>query len=110
MRLDFTTELAQILRFAGETAAVIRLYRGFNPERDAAELMYLADALHHLTYLGGAMTGGAPQESNYVSEAYRQYEVNAESKAVFDLWRHDVYLGDAISAMDAIRAKVIALA
>jgi len=57
MRLDFTTELAQILRFAGETAAVIRLYRGLNPERDAAELMYLADALHHLTYFGGAMTG-----------------------------------------------------
>lgn len=68
MQLNFTPELAQLMIFTGETATAIRMYSAYSggspstyldkpadPKREAIDLMFLADALHHLSRLGEAV-------------------------------------------------------
>lgn len=128
MQLNFTAELAQLMRFTGETATAIRMYSAYSggspadylvrprdPKREAVELMFLADALHHFTRLGDALETANPVEivraCDEVLGCFADYDIDRpeygsrQAKPVFDAWSHTVDLQLARDAMTRIRNK-----
>jgi hypothetical protein len=131
MKQNFTTELAQLMKFTGETATAIRMYSAYsggspadylgiphNPEREAVDLMFLADALHHFTELGYALEDGRPDKiiraCDYMLNAFAEYDVMKpeygvrQAKPTFDAWKGRVPLAEARVALTAIRNKAAA--
>ncbi len=128
MTLNFTKELAQLMRFVGDTATAIRMYSAYsggspstylhrdeNPQRDLVELMFLADALHHFTTLGRVLEIAEPDEVMCVCDEilrnFADYSIDKpdfgsrQAKPVFEAWKGLVQLDEARSAIAAIRTK-----
>lgn len=128
--IDYTTELAQLMKFAGLTATAIRMYSAYNghgysdgifgakradPARSPLDLMFLADALHHFERIGDAVEGGVSQTiistCDDILSIYETYEVEnprfgeRQSKPTFELWSNLVHLNDAKMALSSIRGK-----
>lgn len=128
--IDCTSELAQLLTFAGRTATAIRMYSAYNPNgyqwgqfgdkqveptRSPVDLLFLADALHHLERLGNDIQGGNPRGiivtcddllttySNYSTE--NPAHGHRQAKPTFELWAHLVDLDQAKAAIAGIRRK-----
>lgn len=130
MQLNLTHELAELMKFTGSTARAIRMYSAFNdgspadylqiardPEREAFDLMFLSDALHHFTALGSLIQEGNAaaivDECERLLKTFAEYQVERaqwgprQSHVTFKLWRPmGVDLDKAISAFAAIREKV----
>ncbi len=129
---DYTTELAQLMKFAGSTATAIRMYSAYNdggysygtfgnkradPARSPLDLMFLADALHHFEQIGFAVEGGDARAiistCDDVMTIYENYQVenprfgDRQSKPTFDLWSDLVDLNVAIAALSSIKAKAV---
>ncbi|MGT2457789.1 hypothetical protein ACU4GI_33345 [Cupriavidus basilensis] len=132
MQANFTAELAQLLKFTGDTAMAIRMYsaysggspagylgRAANPTQDSLDLMFLADALHHFSRLGDAVQGGSPHAvvdaSNALLRAFSDYDTERpeygrrQPKPTFDAWARLVCLADAKDAIAAIQKKAAAM-
>lgn len=128
MELNFTAELAQLMKFTGETATAIRMYSAYSgggpsaylnrpedPQRDSVELMFLSDALHHFTSLGYALEAVDPVEVVRVCDellgAFADYRIERpeygarQAKPVFEAWKNLVRLDEPIAAITAIRTK-----
>lgn len=128
MQPNFTAELAQLMKFTGETATAIRMYSAYSggspstylhrpedPQRDSVELMFLADALHHFTALGYALEAVDSAEVVRVCDqllsVFAEYNIERpefgarQAKPVFDVWKKSVCLDEPIAAMTAMRAK-----
>jgi S-formylglutathione hydrolase FrmB len=131
MELNFTAELAQLLKFTGETAIAIRMYSAYSggspasylglphdPAREAVDLMFLADALHHFTDLGYVLEEGKPEEVQRVCDRvlreFESYDAHRpefgarQAKPTFDAWKGRVPLAEARTALAAIRGKAAA--
>lgn len=128
MQTDFTPELTQLMKFTGETATAIRLYSAYSggspsayldrpadPKRDAVDLMFLADALHHFLTLGLVLERGNPKEivdaCDRLLLSYSDYDTERpefgprQAKPTFETWRDTVRLLDARAALSSIRQK-----
>jgi hypothetical protein len=127
--LDFTPELAQLIKFAGRTATAIRMYSAYNPlgyengffqgrsvdpARSPVDLMFLADALHHFESIGIEIERAEPsrivETCDYLLKIYMQYQVESthdshQSKPTFEFWAHLVNLGAVVEALTRIRNK-----
>lgn len=128
MPLDLTLELAQLLKFAGDTATAIRMYSMYNPSgkdgsfghrrRDpellSTDIMFLSDAITQLLGVGAAVQRGHCEEIACTCRLVRlqlesfqtdnpQYKPQA--KPTFDFWVDLADLGSAITALAAIEAK-----
>lgn len=132
MRLDFSTELAKLMIFTGETATAIRMYSAYSggspstyldrratAEQESVELMFLADALHHFSRIGDAIRGGIPARivdaADAVLRAFVDYETerpewgSRQPKPTFDVWARMVPLADAKEALTGIRDRAVAM-
>lgn len=130
--IDYTTELAHLMKFAGSTATAIRMYSAYNnggysdgifgnkradPDRSPLDLMFLADALHHFEQIGLVVAGGDARaiisDCDDVITIYKNYQVenprfgDRQSKPTFDLWSDLVNLNDAIAALSSIKTKAV---
>lgn len=129
MQLNLTHELAELMKFTGHIASAIRMYSAYNdgspaeylqvapdPEREAIDLMFLSDALHHFTALGSLIQEGNPgaiaEQCDQLLKTFAQYQVERpewgprQGYVTFKLWRpFGVDLDKAISAFAAIRDK-----
>ena len=128
MQLNFTVELAQLMKFTGETATAIRMYSAYSggspstylhrhedPKRDSVELMFLADALHHFTSLGYAVEAVDPTEVVSVCDrllaVFAKYGIEKpehgarQAKPVFEAWKGLVSLDEVTAALSAMRTK-----
>lgn len=126
--MDFTEELAQLLKFTGETATAIRMYSAYSggspsnylnvpydTERDAVDLMFLADSLHHFSSLGLALRESAPARLVEVCDQllhnFSHYDTERaefgerQAKPTFERWRHLVDLAMVREAVGGIRNK-----
>lgn len=130
--IDFTVEIAQLLHFVGATATAIRMYSAYNPggfgaghfgnkrvdpNRSPVDLMFLADALHHLDRLGSVVRCGDPQDiaetcSNMIL-IYTRYGTHVpefgdrQAKPAFELWKDLIRLEDACLIFASIRTKAL---
>ncbi len=125
MNLDHTQELAEILKFAGDTACAIRMYsaysggspagylgRPLDRERESVELMFLADALHHLASVGEAVASRNQlrivKTCGDVAEILEGYSHETpqfgerQAKSAFEAWSHHVRLDLAVRALRTI--------
>lgn len=128
MEENYTPELARLMGFVGATATAIRMYSAYSggspscylgvalsPERQAVDLMFLADALHHLENVGAAIESGdrtrVSKSCGQTAEIFANYLVyqpqfgDRQAKATFDLWRGHVRLEDAIEALKRMTCK-----
>lgn len=132
MQIDFSTELAKLMIFTGDTATAIRMYSAYSdgspsdylgrrasPEQESVELMFLADALHHFSRIGAAIQDGSPahivEASDGVLRAFADYDTDRpefgprRAKPTFDIWARMVALADAKEAITGIRNKAAAM-
>lgn len=132
MQLDFTAELAQLMKFTGETATAIRMYSAYSggspsdyldvprdQELEAVDLMFLADSLHHFSTLGWALEeGNAARIVKVCDELLRNFSHYdserpefglRQAKLTFERWRQLVDLTMAREAMSGIRNKAAAV-
>lgn len=132
MQLDFTTELAQLMKFTGETAKAIRMHSAYSggspakylgepadPKRELVDLMFLADALHHFSRIGDAISDaiesgdpghiiGACEATERIFKDYSKDQpdfADRQARQTFELWRDFVRLDAAINALMNIRTK-----
>lgn len=132
MSINLSAELAQLLKFAGDTAGAIRMYSHYNsgakagdftpfPRRDPdtapIDIMFLADAITQLLEIGAAVERGdlgcIARQCDSVLKVFECYEVESpefsiSGKSTFDFWRQLVKLDVAKSALTAIRDKATA--
>lgn len=131
-QLNFTSELAQLMQFAGETATAIRMYSAYSGgspsnhlhvpydrDREALDLMFLADALHHFSSLGWALqkadSARIVEVCDELLRAFSLYDIECpelggrQGKPTFDRWKHLVDLPMARVAMASIREKAAAV-
>lgn len=127
-KLDFTEELGQLLKFTGETATAIRMYSAYSGgspsdylnvphdrEREAVDLMFLADSLHHFSSLGLALQESDPARLVEVCDEllhnFSHYDTERpefgkrQPKPTFERWRHLVDLTTVREAVAGIRNK-----
>lgn len=131
MQIDFSTDLAKLMIFTGETAKAIRMYsaysggspsdylrRSASPEQESVELMFLSDALHHFSSIGIAIQTG---DTNHIAntaegvlQAFADYDNERFrprwGKPTFDAWAQTVRLDDAKEAIANIRDRAAATA
>lgn len=130
MQTDFTAELAQLMKFAGDTGTAIRMYSAYSggspadylgrqpdPKRESVELMFLADALHHFSRLGAAIEGassaGVVEACDGLLLAFADYDVERpeygarQAKPTFDAWSRVLCIAEARTAIAAIRSKAL---
>jgi len=129
MKIDYTPELTQLLKFAGDTATAIRMYskygggtpRNGNQYRDSAmapvDLMFLSDAISQLLNIGGAIERGNPEQivdtCHSVQKLFESYATDnptfdPQAKPTFDYWAGLVDLGVAVMTLKGIQAKTVA--
>lgn len=131
MQLNFTPELALLMKFTGETATAIRMYSAYSGgspsnylrvpydrDREAEELMFLSDALHHFSTLGSALQETDParvvQACDMLLNNFAYYDSEfpgscaRQAKPTFDRWRAFVDINMAREAFSAIRSKAAA--
>ncbi|WP_321944471.1 hypothetical protein [Paraburkholderia tropica] len=132
MQMDFSTELAKLMIFTGDTATAIRMYSAYSggspsdylgrrasPEQEAVELMFLADAIHHFSRIGSAIQDGIPAQivsaADGVLQAFADYDTERpeygqrQPKPTFDIWARMLSLADAREAIAGIRNKAAAM-
>ncbi|MFV0679097.1 hypothetical protein [Ottowia sp.] len=132
-KLDFTAELTELLFFAGETAMAIRMYSAYtncspsvylqipsDPAREATDLMWLSDALHHFSRLGRDLRQGNMARildtCDDLLSIFAAYAADADGvgrkappRPVFQLWQSSfVDLELVMRALASIRFKVVA--
>jgi len=127
MKINFTPELAQLMKFAGDTATAIRMYSKYSgstptngeqrrdPVMAPVDLMFLADAVSQLLGIGSAIERGDPaQIANSCQSVQKLFESYAtdnprfdpQAKATFDFWQGLVDLNVAVKALKGIQDKV----
>jgi hypothetical protein len=131
--MDFTSELSQLMKFAGLTATAIRMYSAYNPHgyesgnfggrvadpsRSPVDLMFLSDALHHLERIGLAIERADQKDivetcddliiiyNGYLGQTTPR-RPGRESKPTFDFWAHLVNVRSAMEALTEIRNKAL---
>lgn len=123
---NYTAELTQLLKFAGDTATAIRMYshytggepRSHGQYRDQAmapvDLMFLSDAITQLLNVGGAIEDGDSTRilsvcrevrSLFESYASDNPKFDPQAKPTFDFWAGLVDLGIAVQALNGIESK-----
>lgn len=129
MQIDFSTDLAKLMIFTGETATAIRMYSAYSggspstylrrrasADQEAVELMFLSDALHHFSDIGIAIQKGdnahIVNTAEGILRAFADYD-NEQfrprwGKPTFDAWAQTVRLEDAKEAIANIRDKAAA--
>lgn len=128
--MNYTAELAQLMKFTGDTATAIRMYSAYNqsgevqgkrldPQRSQVDLMFLADALHQFSRLGFALEEGDPANivaicddllNNFTDyETERPEYGERQAKPTFELWKSLVNLKHAREALTGIRSKAASL-
>ncbi len=128
MKIDYTSELAQLLKFAGDTATAIRMYSHYSggrarngetyrdPHMNPVDLMFLSDAISQLPNVAGAIERGNPAQivaaCLYVQKLFESYATDnptfdPQAKPTFDYWAGSVDLGVAVMALKGIRAKTV---
>ena len=127
MKIDYTHELIQLLKFAGDTATAIRMYSKYSngtplnggQRRDPAmapvDLMFLSDAITQLLNIGGVIEQGDPTQivdtCHSVQKLFEGYTIDnpafyPQAKPTFDYWAGLVDLGVAVKALKEIQDKV----
>ncbi len=132
MQLNFTAELAQLMKFTGDTATAIRMYSAYSGgspsdylrvpydrDREAVDLMFLADSLHHFSSLGWALQeANAARIVEVCDELLRNFsDYDTErpefgprqAKPTFERWRQLVDLTMAREALVGVRNKAAAV-
>ena len=128
MQLNLTAELALLMKFTGDTATAIRMYSAYSGgspanylqvpcdrDREAIDLMFLADSLHHFNVLGCALQEANPSLIVQVCERllynFSHYDTERpefgirQAKPTFERWRELVDLNMAKDALTSIRNK-----
>ncbi|ABD72127.1 hypothetical protein Rfer_4441 (plasmid) [Rhodoferax ferrireducens T118] len=126
MKIDFTLELTQLMKFSGDTATAIRMYSKYSggtpmnggERRDPAmapvDLMFLSDAITQLLNIGGAIERGDPvniaETCHSVQRLFESYTTDnpsysPQAKPTFDYWAGQVDLGVAVKALKGIKEK-----
>ncbi|WP_424196606.1 hypothetical protein ACMYR3_16990 (plasmid) [Ampullimonas aquatilis] len=132
MQQNFTSELALLMKFTGDTATAIRMYSAYtggspsnsthipyDREREALDLMFLADALHHFSTLGHALQEANParlvQTCDRLLRSFSHYDTEypglgrRQPKPTFERWRQTIDLNMARKAIAGIRDKALVL-
>lgn len=128
--MKYTAELAQLMKFTGDTATAIRMYSPYNksgllqgqrrdPHRSQVDLMFLADVLHRFSSLGFALEEGDSANIVVVCDKllseFTGYETERpeygelQAKPTFDFWEPLVNLKHAREALLGIRSKAALL-
>jgi hypothetical protein len=121
MDLDYTEELAQLLRFTSRVAIAIRKYSAYSGKaasrqaHAAYDLWWLSDCLHNFERLGEVLMHGSPDSivnaCDALIESYKLYGEEHKdlpgSKAAFDRNEHLISLDEGIAIFEAIRAKAL---
>ena len=131
MKIDYTSELTQLLKFAGDTATAIRMYSHYSggrarnggeyrdPRMNPVDLMFLSDAISQLPNVANAIERGNPTQivdaCLYVQRLFESYTTDnptfdPQAKPTFDFWVGFLDLGVAVTALKAIRAKAVTAA
>lgn len=123
---NYTPELAQLLKFAGETATAIRLYSHYtggaprrhgqlrDPAMAPVDIMFLSDAITQLLGVGAAVESGdglhilrVCREVRALFESYASDnpQFDPQAKPTFDFWADSVDLAGAVVALNSIESK-----
>lgn len=127
MKTDFTHELTQLMKFAGDTATAIRMYSKYSngspmnnggqcrdPAMAPVDIMFLSDAITQLQIIGGVIERGDPTQivdtCNSVQKLFESYTTDnpafdPQAKPTFDYWKGLVDLGVAVKALKMIQDK-----
>lgn len=131
MLLNFTSELAMLMEFTGETATAIRMYSAYSggspstyldvpydKNREMLDLMFLSDSLHHFYSLGRALQKPDPahivETCNKLLYNFSSYDTERpefdtrQAKPTFERWKDHVDLTVAREALSSIRDKAAA--
>lgn len=127
-KIDYTQELAQILKFTGAAATAIRMYSAYgggrvsaylgrkpNAELEAIELMFLADALHNFQGLGLALESRDPtlvlRSCEDLLQNYAEYFIDRPERGLrqgrfaFEVWRKMLDPEHVMAALRSMRDK-----
>lgn len=124
MLLNFTSELALLMEFTGETATAIRMYSAYSggspssylhvpydKDRELLDLMFLSDSLHHFSSLGRALQKPDPAHIVEICDgllhSFSCYDTE-QAKPTFERWKDFVNLTVAREALSSIRDKAAA--
>ena len=129
--MNYTAELALLMRYTGATAIAIRMYSAYNsggdpsrflrvpydPKRDSVDLMFLADSLHNFGALGRALQEEVParviEACNHLLSTFSEYDQEIsgvgrrQAKPTFERWREHIDLNMAREAIAGIRDKAM---
>lgn len=131
MLLNFTSELALLMEFTGETATAIRMYSAYSggspssylhvpydKDRELLDLMFLSDSLHHFSSLGRALQKPDPARIVEICDgllhSFLCYDTERpefgtrQAKPTFERWKDFVNLTVAREALSSIRDKAAA--
>lgn len=129
MKIDFTNELVQLMKFAGDAATAIRMYshysggraknggRDRDPAMTPVDLMFLSDAITQLLNIGGAIERGNSAQifdrcrsvqKLFVAYTTEDPNFDPQPKPTFDYWVGLVDMNIAILALKGIQAKTVA--
>lgn len=126
MKIDFTVELAQLLAYAADTGAAIRMYSKYtngtarngmefrDQDETPVDLMFLSDSLTQFAGIAVAISkmdiAEISEKCQYTESLFESYltdnpKFSPQAKPTFDFWRGRVDLTAAITAFKLIRGK-----